>query len=108
PELGAKPRASQPCDLDRPVGLSPLQPAELEQPRRQRGSHSAGDVPAPLAPVETRADESSALPCELAEVDPERRESSGRRPAETVSPSVRNEDAIALECRGQLDAETAG
>jgi hypothetical protein len=70
-ELGQKLRSPERRHLDRTVRSSSSQPAELEQTPGEGSSEGPGDVPPPLAPVETGPDEHASLLRELADVDPQ-------------------------------------
>src|SRR4029453_2963304 len=99
--------ASPRCHLDRPVGLSSLDPAELEEPVRERGAERPGDVEVPLAPVQAAADDRPPRPLDGRQVDAELLEPRAPLRAGLVAAVVPNERAVSLEGPGERDADPA-
>ena len=85
PELGAQPGRATRRDRDRAAERAAREPARVEQCAQQRRAELAGEVRAPLAPVDAEARERAAAAPERVEIDPERRE--GGAGSRSVKPS---------------------
>ena len=96
------------CHLDRPVGFPSLDPAELEEPVRERSAQRPRHVELALAPVEAAADDRPPQPVEGHQIDTELLEPRAAPRTEFVAAVVPNQRAVFLEGPGERDTDPAG